>query len=122
MGNSSTITRRLVVRRALALGTAIVLLAPFVSRTPRASGFPGAGWPEATPESVGLGLTKLLEAQAFAESFGDGAGCVIRHGHVVHRWGSFTQRYQVNSAAKSWGSAVLGLAIDDGRLALGDRA
>ena len=117
--------RNLTRRRAIHLGLATAslgLAAPFVARTVRAAGFPGARWPSTTPESVGLRLAKLEQAQRYAEQHGGGAGCVIRHGHVAHAWGASTERYQVQSATKSWGSVMLGLACDDGKVAIGDRA
>lgn len=47
---------------------------------------------------------------------------MIRHGRLVHVWGSFNERFLVQSTTKSWGSVVLGFALDEGRLGLGDRA
>ena len=64
----------------------------------------------------------MLEAQKFAQQYGDGAGCVIRQGKLVHSWGSISKRYYVNSAAKSWGSVLLGFAVDDGKVDLGTDA
>lgn len=86
-----------------------------------ATAFPGATWPTGTPESVGLDRSKLLAAQAVATRYSGGAGCIIRHGKLVHSWGGFKQLYSINSATKSWGSVVLGFAIDDGRLSLGTK-
>src|SRR3954469_7232597 len=97
------------------LGAGVTLAAPFVSRTALGATFPGSSWPTATPASVGLSSSKLKEAQAYAQRYG-GAGCVIRHGKLVHSWGSLTQLYNVQSATKSFGSALLGFAVDDGKV------
>jgi CubicO group peptidase (beta-lactamase class C family) len=83
--------------------------------------WPSASWVVASPESVGLSRAKLLEAQAFATKFGGGAGCVVRWGRLVHSWGALKQRYPINSATKSWGSVVLGWAVDEGRVTLRGR-
>ncbi len=92
-----------------------VLLGSGVPHEARAA---SAYWPRATPEQVGLKKAKLLEAQAFATRFKGGAGCVIRHGKLVHSWGSFSQKYPINSATKSWVSVLLGMAVDDNRFSL----
>ena len=111
-------TRRSLLRSAAGALAGLGLSAPYVAR---AADFPINGWISTSPASVGLELAGLQEAQRFAEQYG-GAGCVIRHGRLVHVWGSFNERFLVQSTTKSWGSVVLGFALDEGRLGLGDRA
>jgi hypothetical protein len=95
----------------------MLLAAPFIARTANAASFPAPGvWPSGSPASVGLNVTKLMEAQAYAQQYGGGAGCVIRNGLLVHSWGSLSQLYLVQSATKSFGSALLGFAVDDGKV------
>jgi CubicO group peptidase (beta-lactamase class C family) len=95
----------------------MLLAAPFIARTANAASFPAPGvWPSGSPASVGLNVTKLMEAQAYAQQYGGGAGCVIRNGLLVHSWGSLSQLYLVQSATKSFGSALLGFAVDDGKI------
>ena len=113
------VTRRFALRTAFGVGAGFTLAAPFISRPALGAIFPTAIWPGGIPSSVGLNVAKLIEAQNFAQKFGGGAGCVIRHGKLVHSWGSLSQRYYVNSAAKSWGSVLLGFAVDDGKVNLG---
>ena len=48
-----------------------------------------------------MSTAKLLQAQAVATQYSGGAGCVTRHSLVVHSWGSFTERYLIQSASKS---------------------
>src|SRR4051794_26220366 len=105
--------RRSALRTAL--GAGVTLAAPFVSRAALGATFPGSSWTTGTPASVGLSSSKLAEAQRYAQRYG-GAGCVIRHGKLVYSWGSLTQLYLVQSATKSFGSALLGFAVDDGKL------
>src|SRR4051812_8466918 len=73
-----------------------------------------AGWKTGKPEGVGLDAAKLGKAKAYSQRFGKSAGCVIRHGVLVYTWGSQTTPFNVQSATKSFGSALLGLAVDDG--------
>src|SRR5215213_6960065 len=102
--------------------TGMLLAAPFITRAANAATFPAPGvWPSGSPASVGLNVTKLKEAQAYAQRYG-GAGCVIRNGLLVYSWGSFTQLYLVQSATKSFGSALLGFAVDDGKVDVTARA
>src|SRR3954447_9421990 len=114
MTDDLSINRRSVLRGAL--GAGVALAAPFVSRSALGASFPGSSWATASPASVGLSVTKLMEAQAYAQQFGGGAGCVIRNGKLVHSWGSLSQLYYVQSATKSFGSALLGFAVDDGKV------
>src|SRR3954452_3048570 len=97
--------------------TGMLLAAPFIARSANAATFPAPGvWPSGSPARVGPSVTKLMEAQAYAQQFGGGAGCVIRNGLLVHSWGSLSQLYYVQSATKSFGSVLLGFAVDDGKV------
>ena len=113
-------SRRSLIRSAALTTGASIVAAPAIisSRAMAATSFPGKQWLTATPASVGMSTAKLQEAQAVATRYSGGAGCVIRHGKVVYTWGSFTDRYLIQSATKSWGSVWLGLAHDDGKIAL----
>ena len=95
-------TRRSAVAK-LGFGAAAALIASrsSVIAPAEAATWPGASSPQATPESVGLNKSKLLQAQSFATRFAGGAGCVIRHGKLAHRWGSFSEPFPINSATKS---------------------
>ena len=114
--------RSLIGSAARAAAGALVASPAVVSRAALgASAFPRTSWPQAKPEAVGMSTAKLLEAKAAAKKYGVGAGCVIRRGLVVFRWGDFDQRFLVQSATKSWGSALLGLALDAGKFTLRDK-
>ena len=112
-------TRRSVLAHVGAgIGSALLATGtPWIARA-ATTVWPIPDWPLALPESVGLNKAKLLEAQAFATKFAGGAGCVIRHGKLVHSWGVLKQQYPINSATKSWGSVVLGFALDEARFSL----
>jgi CubicO group peptidase (beta-lactamase class C family) len=50
------------------------------------------------------------------------SGYIIRNGHLVYKWGSETQLYEMKSTTKSMGGLALLLALDEGKLALSDKA
>jgi hypothetical protein len=62
--------------------------------------WPEKDWATATPTSRGLSAAGLDEAAAYAEKYGGGSGCVIRHGYLVKEWGSATTRWDIKSATK----------------------
>jgi CubicO group peptidase (beta-lactamase class C family) len=63
----------------------------------------------------------LREAVALGSRRG-GSGVIHQAGVRLAAWGSQTARYDLKSSTKSFGSLLLGLAIGDGRVALGGRA
>jgi CubicO group peptidase (beta-lactamase class C family) len=83
--------------------------------------WPTNGWTTAAPADVGMDVTKLDEAKAYALQ-GGGSGYVTRFGKLVYKWGSETQKYDVKSATKSVGFTTVGLAIKDGLMNLHDKA
>lgn len=86
------------------------------------------GWAQVDPTTVGMNLTQLQAAAAIAQNVppgpnaDPGSGMIVRHGQVVHFWGDIDIRQEVKSVTKSMGGVVLGLAIDEGRVALTDLA
>ena len=82
------------------------------------------GWVRVTAATdVGMSQAQLDTAAAYAQSVGGGAGMVIRRGRIVHSWGNIDQRYDLKSTTKSMGgSLALGLAVDNGSIALSDLA
>jgi CubicO group peptidase (beta-lactamase class C family) len=79
------------------------------------------GWTRVAPADVGMNLTLLQQAQQYAETAG-GSGLISRRGRLVHSWGDIDERFRSQSTTKSVGGIALGLAIDEGRVALGDTA
>lgn len=99
---------------------ALVVLFPALASA-QATSYPTEVWASAAPSAVGMDEAGLRQARDLALSAG-GSGLILRHGVVVYRWGSETQRYEQKSGSKSFSGSVLALAIGDGRVALGDRA
>jgi len=83
--------------------------------------FPGTSWATATPAQEGMNAALLDQARNYALT-GGGSGFIVRHGQLVYSWGTTTTRVELKSATKSIGSAVLGLALRDGRVRVDDRA
>lgn len=86
-----------------------------------ATGFPDGRWAAATPVEAGLDEAKLMQARDYALT-GGGAGYITRGGKLVMSWGDPGQRYDLKSTTKSFGATALGLAIQDGKLRLEDKA
>jgi CubicO group peptidase (beta-lactamase class C family) len=82
------------------------------------------GWTRVAAADVGMTQALLDQAATYAQSspVGAGSGIIVRHGRIVHSWGDIDTRYEMKSTTKSIGGIALGLAIDDGKLALSDLA
>ena len=100
-----------------------VILAMVAPLTSRAGVWPGKDWASATPESQGMSAEALDALASYAQEHGGVSGCVVRFGVLVKEWGPRSARADIKSAAKgAIGATVLGLAVDDGLVALDDPA
>lgn len=97
----------------------IALLAPPLPAAETA--WPGAQWEKASPQAAGMDEAKLAQARDYALT-GEGSGFITRRGKLVLSWGDPLARYDLKSSTKSFGSIALGLALMDGKVALGDKA
>lgn len=87
--------------------------------------WPEQKWPKAAPETVGISSPKLdtyiswLSSKAEGEPFGT---IVIRYGKIaVEYYGDgadASSKWEIGSIRKAVGSALLGIAIEEGRLSL----
>jgi CubicO group peptidase (beta-lactamase class C family) len=78
-------------------------------------------WSRAAPAEVGMENALLEKARDYALT-GEGSGYIIRHGRLVLSWGDPRRLYDLKSTTKSFGAAVLGLAVADGKMKLTDKA
>lgn len=92
-----------------------------LSRGAAVAEFPGEGWDSAHPAEVHLSEARLQQAREYALK-GGGSGIIVRHGKVVMTWGDQARLYDLKSTAKSIGVTVLGLALQDGKVRLDDKA
>jgi CubicO group peptidase (beta-lactamase class C family) len=88
---------------------------------------PLRGWTKVDAAAVGMtqaGLdTAATVAQTVPAGVDPGAGMIVRGGQLVHSWGDIDDSDpEVKSVTKSMGGIALGLAIDDGRVVLTDKA
>jgi CubicO group peptidase (beta-lactamase class C family) len=94
---------------------------------------PGAnGWTVSTPAAEGLDVTKLDAARDYSLNTGvqtlqsgaarSEAGYVIYKGKLVYQWGDETKLFEMKSTTKSMGGLALLLGIDEGKVALTDKA
>ncbi len=103
---------------------AVFALCVFLCSVPTAAfsiDWPTTGWLTATPAEMGMDQTLLDQARTYALT-GGGSGFITRGGRLVMSWGDTQQLYDLYSTTKSIGVSVLGLALQDGRVALDDAA
>ncbi len=82
-----------------------------------------SGWVEATPADVGMNVTKLAEARDYSTArvaLDEEAGYIIRNGKLVYQWGDATKPFEMKSTTKSMGGLALLLALDEGKITMGD--
>lgn len=109
------------VRRILRLW--LVLACSVSARAAEPGVFPGLEWANASPASQGLDPAKLAAAVDYLdgelkEYGGAGTVFIVRSGYVIWAGPECDRQYQIFSATKSFTSTVLGLLIDDGKVAL----
>ena len=108
-------------KRFLLVVAAIAICGSALKAVEPERSYPGETWPMKNPAEVGLDEAKLEQARDYALS-GGGSGYVVRHGALVMQWGDTEKRYDLKSTTKSIGITALGLAIQDGKLKLTDKA
>jgi CubicO group peptidase (beta-lactamase class C family) len=83
--------------------------------------YPADAWRGKPPTEAGLDDEKLKNARDYALS-GGGSGFIIHRGFLVMQWGDPAKRYDLKSTTKSIGFTAVGLAVQDGKLTLSDKA
>src|SRR5262245_54574676 len=73
---------------------------------------PGVHWESRSPDQAGLAAEKLAQLAAHV----GGRGCVVRDGFMVFLWGDAAKSGDVASAFKPVLSALLLMAVNEGRL------
>jgi CubicO group peptidase (beta-lactamase class C family) len=107
--------------RWLGLLAATFLSLNLVAQTPaNRRPWPTQQWTTATPESQGMDSRDLAAFVDFGAANGMDSLVVTRHGRVVAEayFGTFksTQRHRINSATKGVVAALVGMAIEQGKL------
>ncbi len=82
--------------------------------------WPGADWEVSSPKAEEMGSAKLEDMAGYCEEHGCRAVVVVRHGRIAWEryWGGWDENSTDNSwsMAKSITSALVGIAIDDGKI------
>ncbi|MFT5466019.1 MAG: CubicO group peptidase (beta-lactamase class C family) [Verrucomicrobiales bacterium] len=81
--------------------------------------FPGETW---LPHEGGEFDQQLLEQARDYALTGGGSGMIIKGGRLVLSWGDQDKCHDLKSSTKSIGLTALGLAIEDGKVTLDDKA
>jgi CubicO group peptidase (beta-lactamase class C family) len=114
-----------------AASTLTVTLASNTNLYPAAVDGTTNGWQTSSPAAENLDVTQLDAARDYSLQAGitspggtprKEAGYIIRHGKLVYSWGDEKQLFDMKSTTKSMGGLALFLALDEGKLALADKA
>lgn len=110
------------ILKSLVIATSVSCLpAAWAADADKPVEYPTPTWSIATAESVGMREAPLRAARDYAASKG-GSGMITRFGKLVMSWGDTKRKFDLKSSSKSIGVTSLGLAIDDGKMSLSDRA
>jgi CubicO group peptidase (beta-lactamase class C family) len=91
--------------------------APLLAET-GAVAWPGREWDRTPPEQAGWDIDALARARDYSQSIGTTSLIVVQHGRIVDSWGDIGQRLQLYSVRKSLLSALIGMAVAEGKINL----
>lgn len=81
--------------------------------------WPSAGWAMIDDlAAAGWSLERLSDAFQYAGTISSDAVMIVQGGREVASWGDITRRYNCHSIRKSFLSALIGLAVEDGSIDL----
>ena len=114
------------MRTSRTLGALLVALLASTGSAWAASPNPGPSWQKVSPASVGLNAARLDQIAAQAKTGKSNCLVVVRNGKLAGEWyfngtGPNTTQ-QIWSATKSFASTLVGIAQDEGKLRISDRA
>jgi CubicO group peptidase (beta-lactamase class C family) len=82
---------------------------------------PGVEWKQlASPEQAGWQANNLKMIHEYTEEIGSTSVMIVQHGVVVAAWGDVARKSNLHSCRKSLLSALIGIAVDDGKINLND--
>ncbi len=106
--------------RSSFIGAITLLCLNLRAQTTQPAPWPTQQWATATPESQGMDSGRLAAFVDFGQANGMDSMVVTRHGYIVAEayFGAFKpeQRHRINSATKGVVAALVGIAIDQGKL------
>ena len=74
----------------------------------------------ASPELSGWSAEKLEKIHQYVVDIGSTSAMIVQHGVVVAAWGDVAHRSNLHSCRKSLLSALIGIAVAEGKINLGD--
>lgn len=80
--------------------------------------WPGGEWDRTSPELAGWDTDVLAQARAYSQSIGTASFIAVQHGRIVESWGDIGRRLQLYSVRKSLLSALIGIAVSEGKIEL----
>ncbi|WP_345891842.1 aromatic amino acid lyase [Burkholderia sp. Cy-647] len=80
--------------------------------------WPGAEWERIDPDKLGWSPDDLDDVHAYAASIGTASLLIVQHGRVVDSFGEIAARREINSVRKSLLSALIGIAVAEGKIDL----
>src|SRR5262249_23602427 len=81
---------------------------------------PRETWDHADPIAAGWSVAELAKARAYSLTAGSTAVMIVHQGRVIAEWGDTAGKSDVASIRKSFLSALIGIAIDEGQVKLSD--
>jgi CubicO group peptidase (beta-lactamase class C family) len=79
---------------------------------------PGAEWSSVTPAEAGWSQEGIAAVNAYAQSIGTASLAIVQHGRIVDSFGDISRRLELHSMRKSLLSALIGIAVSEGRIRL----
>jgi CubicO group peptidase (beta-lactamase class C family) len=104
------------MRRLLCVAFVVPLL--LVGGVAAQDRFPGSQWDRVAPAEAGWSQALLTDVQEKSKELNLTAVMVIHHGAVVAEWGDTTKRTELASVRKSLLSALIGVAVGEGKISL----
>lgn len=105
----------MVLTRRLGLAA---MLGSTLSGPARAEGFPGLEWEHATPAESGWSEEGLAALRDWGRRMPSTAFMAVHRGRIVAEWGDTARRTELASVRKSLLSALIGIAVAEGRIDL----
>lgn len=100
---------------------ALFLLLPATALRGQSSSVPGPDWKQLkSPEHAGWSAENIDKIHQYVEEIGSTSTMIVQHGIVVAAWGDVTRRSNLHSCRKSLLSALIGIAVAQGKIHLDD--
>lgn len=107
----------MIERRVCSIALFLLLLLPALSALGQSNNTPGREWTQLkAPEQAGWTAEKLESVHRYVEEIGSTSAMIVQHGMLVAAWGDVTRRSNLHSCRKSLLSALIGIAVADGKI------